>query len=86
MCFTCGGGTQAVAENVKDKEVYPGNDTLFQGEITASNLKERAFEQKCSLCGECILPVTGGICPVTRCPKGLVNGPWRDKERQMRGL
>jgi len=75
LSFTCGGGTQAVAETMEESRVYPGSDTLFQGEITRSTLKERRFEQKCSLCGDCILAVTGGICPVTRCPKGLVNGP-----------
>ncbi|MDM8000911.1 MAG: methylenetetrahydrofolate reductase C-terminal domain-containing protein, partial [Dehalococcoidia bacterium] len=26
-------------------------------------------------CGECVLAWTGGICPFTACPKGLLNGP-----------
>jgi hypothetical protein len=26
-------------------------------------------------CGTCIIGETGGICPVTTCHKGLVNGP-----------
>lgn len=75
LSFACGGGTQAAAEGVTGKDVYPGNDTLFQGEITEMSLKGSKFEQRCSLCGECMLAVTSGICPVTRCPKGLVNGP-----------
>jgi len=75
LSFACGGGTQALAEQIKDKVVYPGNDTLFQGEIYASGIKGTQFDQKCSLCGDCILMMTGGICPVTRCPKGLLNGP-----------
>jgi len=33
------------------------------------------FYEKCSMCGECILDTTGGICPVTLCAKGLLNGP-----------
>ncbi|MBW2219568.1 MAG: methylenetetrahydrofolate reductase C-terminal domain-containing protein [Deltaproteobacteria bacterium] len=41
-------------------------DTLVSGEL--------ALEQ-CQECGECILNETGGICPVTKCPKGLLNGP-----------
>lgn len=75
ISFTCGGGAQAIVETIKGSKVYPGSDTLFQGELTKSTVRVRQFEQKCSLCGECILSVTGGICPVTRCPKGLVNGP-----------
>ncbi|KJJ85447.1 zinc-finger protein [Candidatus Omnitrophus magneticus] len=75
ISFTCGGGTQAVSDVLGMIKVYPGNDTLFQGEITSITTKERRFEQKCSLCGNCLLAVTGAICPVTRCPKELVNGP-----------
>ncbi|MBI5644456.1 MAG: methylenetetrahydrofolate reductase C-terminal domain-containing protein, partial [Deltaproteobacteria bacterium] len=33
------------------------------------------FFEGCSLCGECVLIETGGICPHTECPKGLLNGP-----------
>lgn len=75
LSLACGGGTQAIAEIFKDKKVCPANDTIFQGEITSLTLKKAQFEQKCSLCGECVLAETGGICPVTLCPKALVNGP-----------
>jgi hypothetical protein len=27
------------------------------------------------MCGDCVLDETAGICPVTTCPKGLLNGP-----------
>ena len=74
ISLACGGGTQAIAE-MTGKPVYPANDTLFQGEIIRLSLQEDRFEKKCILCGECILGITGGICPVTRCPKGLRNGP-----------
>jgi len=75
LSLACGGGTQAVVEIIKGKEIFPGNDTLFQGEVTKMSHRGGQFEQKCSLCGECVLDATGGICPVTRCPKGLLNGP-----------
>ncbi len=75
ISFSCGGGTQAIVEIIGSKEVFSANDTLFQGEITKVSPKESKFDQKCSLCGECILISTAGICPVTRCPKSLLNGP-----------
>lgn len=75
LSFACGGGTQAIAEIVPEKTVLPGNDTLFQGDVTRSTLKEKAFDKKCSLCGECLLAETAVICPVTRCSKGILNGP-----------
>ncbi|MFA5363286.1 MAG: methylenetetrahydrofolate reductase C-terminal domain-containing protein [Candidatus Omnitrophota bacterium] len=74
ISLACGGGTQAIAE-VIGKPVYPANETLFQGEIIRLSPQEDRFEKKCLMCGECIVGVTGGICPVTRCPKGLRNGP-----------
>ncbi len=74
ISLACGGGTQAIAE-VIGKPVYPANDTLFQGEIIRLSPQEDHFEKKCLMCGECIVGTTGGICPVTRCPKGLRNGP-----------
>jgi len=74
ISLACGGGTQAMAE-VLQKPAYPANDTLFQGEIVRLSPKEDRFEKKCLMCGECIVGMTGGICPVTRCPKGLRNGP-----------
>jgi len=74
ISLACGGGTQTIAEII-GKPVYPANDTLFQGEIIRLSPQEDSFEKKCLLCGECIIGITGGICPVTRCPKGLRNGP-----------
>jgi len=75
LSFSCGSGLQTLTGLLETKEVLPGNDTLFQGEITELSLKKSQFDQKCSLCGECMLAITGGICPITRCAKGLVNGP-----------
>ena len=72
LVLACGLGVQSVAENLRvDKKVHVGCDTLFMGAIDASG----TFLEKCSACGDCILDLTGLICPITRCAKGLLNGP-----------
>ncbi|WFD09474.1 methylenetetrahydrofolate reductase C-terminal domain-containing protein [Tepidibacter hydrothermalis] len=69
ISLACGDGTQTVAKNVKIP-VYPGNNTMFIGEIE----RVGQFSESCKACGECELGWTGGICPVTMCAKGLLNG------------
>jgi len=71
LVMSCGAGTQTAVELFKDKPAYPTNDSLFLGNMTRMQM----FDERCSLCGECILDKTGGVCPVTACPKGLLNGP-----------
>lgn len=70
LVLACGAGVQSVSA-ATPKRTIACLDTRFLGNIRRLN----DFEQKCSLCGECILSRTGGICPVTLCPKGLLNGP-----------
>jgi ferredoxin len=70
LVLACGAGVQSVS-SASEKRTVAGLDTLFLGNIRRLG----QFEQKCSLCGECILTETAGICPVTVCPKGLLNGP-----------
>lgn len=69
--LSCGAGVQTLTELVPDKPAVPGNDTVFLGNIERLGM----FDERCSLCGNCVLARTGGICPVTRCSKGLLNGP-----------
>jgi len=71
LVMSCGAGTQTAVELYEDKPVYPTNDTLFLGNMTRFQM----FDERCSLCGKCVLDKTGGICPITACPKGLLNGP-----------
>ncbi len=71
LVMSCGAGTQSAVEIFADKPVYPTNDSLFLGNMTRFQM----FDERCSMCGECILDKTAGICPVTTCPKGLLNGP-----------
>jgi len=70
LIMTCGYGVQTVASQLK-KMVVPALDTLFIGKETGVG----KFDEICTQCGTCIIGETGGICPVTSCHKGLVNGP-----------
>ena len=82
IVMSCGAGTQSAVEIFPDKPVYPSNDSLFLGNMTRFQM----FDERCSLCGECIIDKTGGICPVTSCPKGiLVEAVRRMQGRQLRG-
>jgi len=72
LSLACGVGVQTIASVFTDKAVIPGNNTMFIGE---HNWEERKFYEMCRACGNCILFETGGICPITRCAKGLLNGP-----------
>jgi len=71
LVLSCGAGVQSFAEILPAKPVFAANDTLFLGNVQRFG----NFAEHCSLCGACILNATGGICPVTNCPKGLLNGP-----------
>jgi len=71
LVMACGDGAQSMIDGTKGMRAYVGLDTLFLGEIERGG----HFTQKCVLCGECILDKTEGICPVTICTKGLLNGP-----------
>ena len=72
LVLACGLGIQSVKENLRvEKPVHVGCDSLFMGAIDASG----AFLEKCSACGDCIIELTGLICPITRCPKSLITGP-----------
>lgn len=70
LVLSCGAGTQAVRA-ATEKRVVPATDSLFVGNVQRS----MDFVEKCSLCGDCLLDEFGAICPVTRCAKGLLNGP-----------
>jgi len=70
LVLACGAGIQSVSSST-DKRVIGGLNSLFLGNIRRFG----QYEEKCSLCGDCILNETAGICPVTNCAKGLLNGP-----------
>ncbi len=70
IALACGSGVQALSE-VTGKKVIAALDTHFLG------MTERVgrFFERCSHCGYCVLNDTAGICPVTRCPRRVKNGP-----------
>jgi ferredoxin len=70
LVMSCAYGVQTLATQT-GKMVIPALDTVFVGKETAQG----EFQEACEQCGDCILGDTGGICPVTACHKGLVNGP-----------
>ena len=70
LVLTDGAGVQTVAE-VVDKVVHPGCNTLSSGGAHA----EWKEAERCLECGDCMLEFTGGICPIARCSKHLLNGP-----------
>lgn len=71
VSLACGVGVQYLAERFKDKWVVPALDTNFIGGSTIHGV----WEEKCGLCGDCVLGRTGGICPIIRCSKSILNGP-----------
>lgn len=72
LVLACGAGVKAVADAAGDAQpVFPALDSLYLANVT----RYGHFFEGCSLCGECVLGETGGICPHTQCPKGLLNGP-----------
>lgn len=72
LVLACGLGVQSVKDNDRTgARVLPGCNSLFGAVMDAKG----DFQEKCSLCAECVLDVTEGICPVTLCAKGLLNGP-----------
>ncbi len=70
IIMSCGAGVQTVA-SLLTLPVYPGCNSLF----LASTLRYGHFEEKCSMCGNCMLAYTGGICVITGCVKHMINGP-----------
>lgn len=74
----CGIGIQFVADYLKDRKVFAFADTLPQSGNATSIRGYHGIAlgvEKCASCGECRLDMTGGICPVEGCAKGLLNGP-----------
>ena len=70
LILACGQGIHTVLDATDGGIVHPGCDTIFGGETVTEDF----ITEYCSLCGECIVEYTGGLCPVTLCAKSLLNG------------
>ncbi len=71
LSTACGAGVQLLAERFDSTIVLPALDTRFLGVAEGPG----TWSQRCMACADCILDQTGGICPMTICPKNLLNGP-----------
>jgi ferredoxin len=71
LSLGCGVGVQALAERYPNAVVVPGLNTKFMG----LPLEQGVWAERCAACGQCLLGLTGGICPIARCSKQLLNGP-----------
>ncbi len=71
LSLACGAGVQAMAKRFEKEVVLPGINTTFIGIQESPGV----FTEECSGCGNCELATFGGVCPVTRCSKKLLNGP-----------
>jgi ferredoxin len=71
LSMACGCGVQEVARRFKNLPVYPALNTKFMG----ASERQGVWAERCQGCGDCLLGLTGGICPIARCSKRLLNGP-----------
>ncbi|MGB2823296.1 MAG: methylenetetrahydrofolate reductase C-terminal domain-containing protein [Phycisphaerae bacterium] len=66
---SCGIGVQSVG-NMVGRLAVPAMNTICMGDYQGL----WPSQERCAECGECMLAQTGGLCPITLCAKGLVNG------------
>jgi ferredoxin len=71
LSIGCGVGVQTLAEAMPGIPVLPGLNTTFMGLPTEPGV----WAERCAACGDCMLDKFGGICPIARCSKSIMNGP-----------
>ncbi len=71
VSLACGVGVQTIVEHVQSLRVVPGLNTTSMGYPT----EQGVWSERCLGCGDCVLHLTMGVCPITRCAKTLLNGP-----------
>jgi ferredoxin len=71
VSLACGVGPQFIAERYPSIRVYPGVNTRFMG----GAVEHGVWSERCAGCGTCVIHYFGGVCPIARCSKSLMNGP-----------
>jgi ferredoxin len=71
VSLACGAGVQMVSSRFPQVPLLPGVNTTFIGILEKTGF----FTEKCLGCGNCVLDLFGGICPISRCAKKLFHGP-----------
>jgi ferredoxin len=71
LSMACGVGVQFCSEIFAGKRVLPALNTKFYG----TNEQQGVWTERCAGCGTCVLADFGGVCPIARCSKSLLNGP-----------
>ncbi len=71
LSMACGVGVNFIANLRPTDMVFPAVNTSFFG----GSAEQGVWSEQCAGCGNCILHYTGGLCPVARCAKSLMNGP-----------
>lgn len=71
VSLACGVGVNFLSDKGPAIPVFPGVDTTFFG----ATVQHGEWAERCAGCGQCILDLTGGICPIARCAKTILNGP-----------
>ena len=71
LSLACGAGVQTLSAVFEKLPVIPALNTSFLGALDEPG----TWREKCVGCGDCVLTSTGGICPIARCAKRILNGP-----------
>ncbi len=71
VSMACGVGVNFIANLRPNDQVFPAVNTTSYG----GSPEQGVWTEQCAGCGDCVLHLTGGLCPVARCAKSLSNGP-----------